>query len=286
MTNWLSLGAGDLTLDLAPEIGGSIARFRRGGQQLMRPAADAASDAGEMANFPLVPFSNRIRGGRFECDGRVVTLSPNLPGDTSPLHGQGWRSSWTVERSDTRSATLAFIHEPGEWPWRYESRQVFELDESGLTVTLTCRNLSPERMPCALAFHPYFDCDEATRLSTGVTDVWTIDDDVLPVERIPATGRYDPSNGPVCGRGLDNGFEGWSGEALIDWGRGARVRMTAPAPRFQLYAPTSGGMFVAEPVENANCALNAPQDQWESLGIALLAEGEERNLSVRFEIEG
>ena len=64
MTNWLSLGAGDLRLDLAPEIGGSIARFRRGDQQLMRPAADAASDAGEMANFfafrdSLYRFSNQ-----------------------------------------------------------------------------------------------------------------------------------------------------------------------------------------------------------------------------------
>jgi aldose 1-epimerase len=286
MMNWLTLTSGDLTLDLAPEIGGSIARFGKGEQELMRPAPPGARDAGEMASFPLVPFSNRVRGGQFECDGRTVTLSPNLPGDPSPLHGQGWRNAWDVEKSNPRGATLMFVHEPGEWPWRYEARQAFALDETGLTVTLSCRNLSAERMPCGLAQHPYFPCDGETRLKTGVTDVWLIDDKVLPTERVAASGKFLPSNGPVCGRGLDHGYEGWSGEALIDWGRGARVRMTAEAPRFQLYAPASGGLFVAEPVENANAALNLPQEQWQAAGLTLLAQGEERSLTVRFEVEG
>ena len=286
MMNWLILAAGDLTLNLAPEIGGSIARFRKGEQELLRPAPPGARDAGEMASFPLVPFSNRVRGGRFNCDGRAVTLSPNLPGDKSPLHGQGWRNAWVVAKSDEASAMLSFVHEPGEWPWGYEAWQVFALDETGLTVTLSCRNLSVERMPCGLAQHPYFPCDGETRLETGVTDVWLIDEDMLPTKLVPTRGKFLPSNGPVCGRGLDHGYEGWSGEALINWGRGAKVRMTAEAPRFQLYAPASGSLFVAEPVENANAALNLPQEQWEAAGLALLAQGEERSLTVRFEVEG
>ena len=286
MMNWLILAAGDLTLNLAPDIGGSIARFRKGEQELLRPAPPGARDAGEMASFPLVPFSNRVRGGRFNCDGRAVTLSPNLPGDKSPLHGQGWRNAWVVAKSDEASAMLSFVHEPGEWPWGYEAWQVFALDETGLTVTLSCRNLSVERMPCGLAQHPYFPCDGETRLETGVTDVWLIDEDMLPTKLVPTRGKFLPSNGPVCGRGLDHGYEGWSGEALINWGHGAKVRMTAEAPRFQLYAPASGSLFVAEPVENANAALNLPQEQWEAAGLALLAQGEQRSLTVRFEVEG
>ena len=280
----VTLRSGDLTLELVPEVGGSIAIFRCGNQELMRPATEDSSDAGAMACFPLVPFSNRIRDGRFTCDGREVRLSPNLPGDKSPLHGQGWRSKWQVEEASGAAATLSFVHDPGEWPWRYESRQRFDLDPQGLSITLACRNLSAERMPCALAFHPYFPCDGDTRLLTEVGDVWTIDADVLPVERIPATGKYEPSNGPVCGRGLDHGYEGWKGEASIDWGGNVGLRMTAAAPRFQLYAPPNGGLFVAEPVENANCALNAPQEQWAELGIVMLEEGEERSLSVRFDV--
>ena len=284
--DWLTLRAGNLQLDLAPEVGGSIARFRVGDQELLRPAPPSADDAGEMASFPLVPFSNRIRGGRFRCDSREVVLAPNLPGDPSPLHGQGWRGKWRVETARAAAATLSFMHEPGEWPWHYESRQVFALDETGLSITLSCRNLSPERMPCALAFHPYFPCDGETRIATGITDVWLIDDHVLPTERVPATGKYLPSNGAVCGRGLDHGYEGWSGEAIIDWGRGVRLRMTAPCPRFQLYAPAAGGLFVAEPVENANAALNLPQEEWRGAGIEMLEMGEEKSLTARFDVLG
>ena len=101
MMNLLNLIAGELTLDIAPEIGGSIARFRHGDQDLLRPAPPGADDAGAMASFPLVPFSNRVRGGQFECDGRTVTLSPNLPGDPSPLHGQGWRNAGSTRPDAT-----------------------------------------------------------------------------------------------------------------------------------------------------------------------------------------
>lgn len=285
MSDSEELRAGDLTLVLAPLIGGSIARFSYGSQDLMRPAPASALDAGQMACFPLVPFSNRIREGRFVCDGREVRLTPNLPGDPSPLHGQGWRGAWRIDSRDDRSATMSFIHEPGEWPWRYAATQVFALDERGLSVKLSCRNLSAERMPCGLALHPYFRCDADTRLRTGVTDVWTIDERVLPVNRVPATGRFDPNNGPVCSRGLDHGYEGWSGSALIDWGAGAKLRMTAAAPRFQLYAPPEGELFVAEPVENANAALNRPQEEWEASGLTLLDAGTEHSLEVRFEVE-
>ena len=118
-----------------------------------------------------------------------------------------------------------------------------------------------------------------------MTDVWLIDEDMLPTKLVPTRGKFLPSNGPVCGRGLDHGYEGWSGEALVDWGNGAKVRVTAAAPRFQLYAPASGGLFVAEPVENANAALNLPQNEWEAAGLVLLDQGEERSLAVRFGVE-
>ena len=46
-------------------------------------------------------------------------------------------------------------------------------------------------MPCGLGQHPYFSCGSETRIDTGVTDVWTIDEHVLPLEKTPAEGQYD-----------------------------------------------------------------------------------------------
>src|SRR5205814_5067343 len=201
----------------------------------------------------------------------------------SPLHGQGWLNAWTVERADERQAVLNFGHEPGEWPWAYEARQEFALDEDGLTVTLRCRNAGDEPMPCGLGQHPYFPCGPETRLDTRVTDTWTIDDKVLPVEKVPAQGRFDLRNRLVCGQGLDHGFGGWGGEARMsdpDWLYTLRL-ISGDAHFFQLYSPPGGGIFVAEPVTHANAALNAPEVQWAGLGLRVLDPGEAMSLTMR-----
>jgi aldose 1-epimerase len=71
----------------------------------------------DAACFPLVPYANRIRGGCFSFRGRTVRLAPNMTGDPSPLHGQGWLNPWNVEAASGSSAALIYRLEPGEWPW-------------------------------------------------------------------------------------------------------------------------------------------------------------------------
>jgi aldose 1-epimerase len=200
------LESGPLRLEIDPSLGGSITSFRyvAGGTRLpvLRDAKPGYASVLESSSFPLVPYSNRIRGGRFVFRGREVTVAPNVPTDPSPLHGQGWMSPWRVERASPAQAELVFRHPAGEWPWDYEARQHFTLDDGGLGIRLSCRNLSGEPMPCGLGQHPYFPCTGETRLDTEVEGVWTIDADVLPIERVPASGRYDLRDRPVCGQDL------------------------------------------------------------------------------------
>ncbi len=284
------LKAGHLELELAPAIGGSIVRFDHvhaaQRQHLLRPSSADADSALGMASFPLVPYANRIRGGMFECDGVLVQLTPNMAGDQSPLHGQGWLHPWTATISDEQSATLHYLHETDEWPWRYESWQDFELDEDGLSLTLGCRNLSPQPMPCGLAQHPYFPCDNDTTIDAPVGAASTADAQTLPVERVDATGRFDLRNRKIGSAGLDNAFERWSGIADFAWlDQPKRLRMTSPdATRFHIYSPIGERYFAAEPVQNAVTALNYPQSDWHMLGIALLVHGAARELRVRFEV--
>ena len=286
----ITLTAGRLELVLAPAVGGSIARFdwleKERRINILRPAEGGPANVLDAASFPLVPFSNRIRNGRFSFRHHNVTLAANMTGDPSPLHGQGWLAPWKMLRSNSRSTEIEHVHEPGEWPWRYEARQKFELDGNGLTLVLTCRNLSDEPMPCGLGQHPYFPCTVQTRLDTGVSHVWTIDEKVLPVEKLPAEGRYDLRDRSVCGQGLDHGFGGWGGRARIsDPGLPFEIRMSSPQARFfQLYSPEAGGIFVAEPVSHANAALNAPEEEWGELGMRVLEPGEEMALVMRLEV--
>lgn len=240
----------------------------------------------DCASFPLVPYSNRIRGGVFRFRGRTIAIAPNMPGDPSPLHGHGWLGRWTVEHAGAASAELRFIHQTGEWPWTYEARQVFALDARGLDLSLTCRNLSQEPMPCGLGQHPYFPCTEATRLNTKVTHAWTVDEAVLPVELVLAQARYDLSDRLICGQNLDNGFENWGGDARISTpGSPFSVSIcSANAGRFQVYSPAAGGLVVAEPVQAANAALNAEESEWQRLGLSVLEPGEEARLDTRFDV--
>lgn len=290
MSRRVVLNAGNLELHLLPAVGGSIVRFDRldgGVRQPLLRGVDA-DDVGplDVACFPLAPFANRIRGGTFDFRGRTVRLRANMPPDPSPLHGQGWQRPWALEGHDESSAELVFHHAEGEWPWAYEARQRFALDEAGLSIRLTCRNLAERPMPCALGLHPYHPCDAETVLDTAVESVWTVDKDVLPVRRIPAEGRYQLSGRRICGQGLDNGYGGWRGTAEIRWpGQPAHLRLaSSDAGFFQVYSPAAGGVFVAEPVQNANAALNAPEAQWAELGMAVLAPREERVLTVRYDV--
>lgn len=286
----LVLHAGRLRLELSPSIGGAISAFEWVDDQTSRPILrkchrrlEKVLDA---ASFPLVPYVNRIRDGRFAFRGREVRLRPNMAGDPSPLHGQGWRNPWTVEEASERSAVLTFQHEPGEWPWTYAARQEFALDQRGLSIRLSCRNKSDEPMPCGLGQHPYFPCGRETKLDTRVSHVWTVDEQLLPVEKVPAEGRYDLRKRLVCGQVLDNGFGGWGGLAWMGdpgWPY-ELVLSSASAGFFQLYSPPEGGIFVAEPVTHANAALNEPESEWPELGMRVLQPGQEMGLDMTIEV--
>ena len=289
--------AGSVTLEcesfkltLSPSIGGAISAFEwlseGDAQPILRKCNNPPEKVLDSACFPLVPYVNRIRGGRFAFRGREIRLRPNMAGDPSPLHGQGWLNPWQVENAEGSRVVLNYRHQSGEWPWAYEARQEFVVDDHGLFARLTCRNIDDEPMPCGLGFHPYFPCGAETRIDTRVSCAWTIDEHVLPVKKVPAEGRYDLRNRLVCGQGLDNGFGGWAGQArLSDPAWPYHLRMSSPQAKFfQLYSPPEGGIFVAEPVTHANAALNAPESQWRDLGLRILEPGEEMRLDMRIDV--
>jgi aldose 1-epimerase len=286
----VTLSAGKLNLTLNPSIGGSISAFEwkdaDRAQPILRKCNSHSQNVLDAACFPLVPYVNRIRGGRFSFRGREIRLVPNMPGDPSPLHGQGWLNPWTVEEAEGSSAVLSYRHHAGEWPWDYEARQEFALDDKRLSIRLTCRNVSGEPMPCGLGEHPYFPCGPRTVLDTHVTHAWTIDEHVLPVEKVPAEGRYDLRKRLVCGQRLDHGFDGWGGLAWMgdpDWPYELLLSSNV-AGFFQLYSPPEGGIYVAEPVTHSNAALNAPEAEWPELGMRVLEPGGEMSLDMRLEV--
>ncbi|MEA3080470.1 MAG: aldose 1-epimerase, partial [Sphingomonadales bacterium] len=78
----VTMAAGNLRLELSPSIGGAISTFAwaDGGasQPILRESHTPLEKAVDAASFPLVPYVNRIRGGRFTFRGREVRIAPNM----------------------------------------------------------------------------------------------------------------------------------------------------------------------------------------------------------------
>ena len=72
----VSLSAGPLRLELNPSIGGAISAFEWSdgnlAHELLRKCNSPLEKVLDAACFPLVPYVNRIRGGRFTFRGREV----------------------------------------------------------------------------------------------------------------------------------------------------------------------------------------------------------------------
>jgi aldose 1-epimerase len=259
----LLLQVGRLAVDLAPSAGGSIARFAVDDVDILRrmAASDLASDQGNnAAAYPLVPFSNRIANGRLVFEGEQITLAPNWPGVRHPMHGDGWAHGWQVERADSRSAEIAYLHEragtEGGWPFRYRARQSYRLHEDRLTVRMALENLEDRPVPAGIGLHPFLVRDADTELACRTKAVWTADAEVLPIERSAVPPQWDFSTPhEVDGVVLDNCFDGWDGRATITWPkRRLRLALEASQPfrHLVIYVPPGRDFFCVEPVSHAN----------------------------------
>jgi aldose 1-epimerase len=255
----LSLRAGRLGLDLAPQAGGAIARFTADGSiDLLRPTPPQAIASGrgnESSCYPLVPFSGRIANGRLVFDGTEIVLKPNWPGVRHPMHGDGWARPWTVTRSDGQSADIVYEHDGREgWPFRYRARQTYRLQGDALTVAMSIENLESRVVPAGLGLHPFFVRDADTELAGRAQYVWRTDAEVLPIERIAVPPPWDFSTSRrVDDITVDSGFERWDGRATIRWPRtGLRLEMTATEPfrDIVIYIPPNRPYFCAEPVSH------------------------------------
>jgi len=293
----LKLACGALEATLAPETGGSIARFtvrhEDGVQELLRPLPAGVEAPGplDMACYPLVPFSGRITNGRFSFGGREVRLPPDEICVPHAIHGRGWRTSWEVMETDAAHARLCFVHEGGDaawpWPWSFTGEQDFRLTVGALTVAMTLTNRADEPMPGGLGLHPFFEARSRARLATALPFVWESGAGGVPVglASTPEKWRFDAGR-PMKNVEVDHCFSGSGGRFAIAWeDRPFTLRIEAEgAPHAIVYAPPGEDFFCAEPVSHAPDAVNRAEPP-EVTGLVSLAPGETMTLRCRFLVE-
>jgi len=279
----LALAGAGWELQLLPALGGAIGALHHCGADILRPTPNAATDPLQAGCFPLVPYANRIAGGRFTFAGRDVALPLNFGDHPNTLHGTGWQRPWEIVETGLERALLALEHDGDDgWPWAWRAEQLFELGETGLSVTLTLTNKAAEAMPAGIGLHPYFPISPGTRLRLNARRAWLTDPAQIPSEPVPADHFGDWASGASIAEAgfIDHCYEGWDGVATLDKGDHF-VRVTADGARdLHLYHPEGENFCCLEPVSQLPDSFNQPGAVFD-----VLAPGESLTLVMRIGAE-
>ena len=277
----MKLAAGAWEATLRPDVGGALAGLRLGGEDVLRAMPAAATNPLEASCFPLVPYANRIRDGRFAFGGRTVQLPLNFLPQRHSLHGIGWQRPWRVVAHDDAEAVLVDEYDGMDaWPWAWRAEQRFALDQAGLSIALSLTNRSDQAMPAGLGLHPYFRRRPETRVRFVAKGVLEVDDEFMPTGEIAPAGRFGAwsEGAPVPAELVDNCHVGWNGRVEIADDRG-RITMTATgAPHLHVYAPPGRAELCFEPVSHTPDAINRALAE-----IVVLAPGATAQLRMQIE---
>jgi aldose 1-epimerase len=285
----ITLHSGDLRVELAPDIGGCIASFRRGADHLMRPLSSQAREQRDVlgvASFPMMPYANRIAGNRFEFEGHVFEVQSNNGAERFNVHGSGWKSVWSGERLSEHAARLTLCHSARDDPYSYEATQLLDLSPDGLSIESAITNVGPRSMPFGIGHHPWFERDADVMLTFEATHFWLEGPEGIASDRISLAPEIDFARGASLPAGWRNNcYGGWNGLAEIRYPTrrfGLKIEADPIFQHLMLYADPEKPYFCLEPQSNASCAFNRKARRDDSLGIAILAPGESLSGMLRF----
>lgn len=275
-----------------PTLGGSITQYTVFKNDTAYPIfreIDSPKVSGDTCNFPLVPFSNRIRDGKFEWQGKHVELPLNFLPETNTIHGHGWQLPWRVVEQSDNQLIIEYDYAAAEWPFSYKATQTITLNGSALTMTLALTNLGSSQMPAGLGMHPYFTRTEHVRLHANLEKMWAVDSECLPTHLADAPPSLKSKDGMLVNEHvLDNVLVDYDGEAHIawpDWGLRATVSSSSNCQFLVCYSPKNEDFFCIEPVTNITDAFNLHRDEKLNTGLITIEPKQTVSMQMSINVE-
>ena len=280
-------------IGILPETGASSAfgrvRYQDQWRDVMRPTPREKYDSSSAcASFLLVPWSNRIRDGRFRFRGNEYQLRVNSD-DGTAIHGVGRKLPWKVESATTSSIVCTFDSADFpdiNWPWQFSSRAEFSVAGRDFTMVLSIKNEASAPFPAGFGHHPYFQ-----RTFAGPQDTVLLQ---VPCSRSFPLDKALPTGGPIpIAPRIDFQQMRPLGDDFIDdvltgrtYSEPIRFRYTRSDlalemhadPLFEtviVYAPVGKDFFAVEPVTNANDGFNLDDQGIPGSGVFVLEPGQE-----------
>lgn len=286
-----------LRVRLVPEIGGSMTECSVLQADewipILRQTEEPLTKSSDASSFVLIPYSNRLRDGRFTFDGVDYQLRG---AEKHAIHGDVRdRPLQTLEQSKTK-IVLGFDSKDFQdvnFPFPFSAKMTYGLDGLSFSSHIQLINKGNQAMPAGCGFHPYFN--RQLPGSTGEVELqFTVEGvypGVTPLPTGPAVSlqrEQDFSVQRPLDVVLDHCFAGWDRQAVIDWpcsGIKARIQADPGIEHVILYSPEGESFFAVEPVTNANDGFNLFAQGDRSCGVVVLEPGEALETGFRINLE-
>jgi aldose 1-epimerase len=165
-------------LAVVVEVGGGLRVYEAGGAAVLEGyGVDEMCAGGRGQN--LIPWPNRLAGGRYDFNGRSLQLPINEVSMQNAIHGLVRWANWTLASLEESRVRVAYVlHPQPGYPFTLGVEVEYGLGESGLDVAVSATNLGREPLPYAAGHHPYLTVGEPTidtaRIRLGATSTRTI----------------------------------------------------------------------------------------------------------------
>jgi aldose 1-epimerase len=244
------------------------------------------------AGVVMAPWSGRIADGKWiDAEGVERSLAINEPARSNALHGLVYDKSFEIKKSTASSVELVIeIASNDGYPHALRLAVSYELEEGEFFASFAVKNLSAEKAPFGIGFHPYISTawsDSPMQLQSSAQSVLDLNENMV------ATGKSSVSSSAKDFRSgkalsevkLDDDFTDLnfsngiaSTKLLTQDGTGCEIWQEDIFKHTVIYTPenfpTESGSIQAIAIEPSTSAVNAFNTKQDLL---VLAPGETRS---------
>lgn len=186
------------------EVGGGVRTYDVDGVPVLDGYAEREMVTAARGQ-PLVPWPNRLHGGRYTWDGAEHEVPLDEPAKGNALHGLARFRAWRPVDRSADAVTMALrLHPSPAYPFCLDVAVRYALTDEGLVVQSSATNVGADAAPYASGAHPYITVggrvDDA-RLVLPADSWLPTDAQQIPTGTAPVQGTaYDFRSPRTIGR--------------------------------------------------------------------------------------
>ncbi|MFD9502868.1 gluconokinase, GntK/IdnK-type [Streptomyces sp. NPDC060035] len=194
------------------QLGAALRHYEVDGRTLLDGFASDAPITGGRGQL-LVPWPNRIGGGRYHFEGADLQLPLTEPEKGNAIHGLVRWVPWQLQARSEESLRLSTVLRPQPgYPFLLDVTAEYRLGPAGLDVVVSATNVGDGPAPYGVGQHPYLTVGtgpvDTVLLTVPARDRFLTDDRGLPVGQEPVEGSaFDFRTArPLGSQRLDTAF--------------------------------------------------------------------------------